>query len=92
MPSASAAFPPFPPALTCALCAPARRDLPLPQGAGARYDRAMALKIEHRLGIRASADRLADLVEHDLPPEMAARLLPEPSALPASPHALGAKR
>jgi manganese/zinc/iron transport system permease protein len=40
----------------------------------------------------ASADRLADLVEHDLPPEMAARLLPEPSALPASPHALGAKR
>ena len=24
-----------------------------------------------------------------LPPEMAARLLPEPSALPASPHALG---
>ncbi|WP_372621193.1 metal ABC transporter permease [Falsiroseomonas sp.] len=37
----------------------------------------------------ASADRLADLVEHGLPPEMAARLLPEPSALPASPHALG---
>ncbi len=36
-----------------------------------------------------SADRLADLVEHGLPPELAARLLPEPSALPASPHALG---
>lgn len=40
----------------------------------------------------ASADRLADLVEHGLPPEMAARLLPEPSALPASPHALGGGR
>jgi manganese/zinc/iron transport system permease protein len=39
----------------------------------------------------ASADRLADLVEHGLPPEMAARLLPEPSALPASPHALGGR-
>lgn len=39
-----------------------------------------------------SADRLADLVEHGLPPEMAARLLPEPSALPASPHALGRGR
>lgn len=39
-----------------------------------------------------SADRLADLVEHGLPPEMAARLLPEPSALPASPHALGGRR
>ncbi|WP_158287558.1 metal ABC transporter permease [Falsiroseomonas bella] len=39
-----------------------------------------------------SADRLADLLEHGLPPEMAARLLPEPSALPASPHALGAGR
>jgi manganese/zinc/iron transport system permease protein len=37
----------------------------------------------------ASADRLADLVEHGLPPEMASKLLPEPSALPASPHALG---
>ncbi len=37
----------------------------------------------------ASADRLADLVEHGLPAEMAARLLPEPSALPDSPHALG---
>jgi manganese/zinc/iron transport system permease protein len=37
----------------------------------------------------ASADRLADLVEHGLPPEMAAKLLQEPSALPASPHALG---
>ncbi|MFM2148984.1 MAG: Manganese transport system rane protein MntB [Pseudomonadota bacterium] len=37
----------------------------------------------------ASADRLADLVEHGLPPEMAAKLLPEPSALPSSPHALG---
>ena len=37
----------------------------------------------------AAADRLADLVEHGLPPEMAARLLREPSALPASPHALG---
>jgi hypothetical protein len=40
----------------------------------------------------ASADRLADLVEHGLPPGMAARLLPEPSALPASPHALGGGR
>jgi manganese/zinc/iron transport system permease protein len=40
----------------------------------------------------ASADRLADLVEHGLPPEMAARLLPEPSALPASPHQLGSHR
>lgn len=40
----------------------------------------------------ASADRLADLVEHGLPPEMAARLLPEPSALPASPHQLGSRR
>jgi manganese/zinc/iron transport system permease protein len=39
----------------------------------------------------ASADRLADLVEHGLPPEMAAKLLPEPSALPASPHALGGR-
>lgn len=40
----------------------------------------------------ASADRLADLVEHGLPPGMAARLLPEPSALPPSPHALGGGR
>jgi manganese/zinc/iron transport system permease protein len=40
----------------------------------------------------ASADRLADLVEHGLPAEMAAKLLPEPSALPASPHALGGRR
>jgi len=40
----------------------------------------------------ASADRLADLVEHGLPPEMAARLLREPSAFPASPHALGGPR
>jgi manganese/zinc/iron transport system permease protein len=39
----------------------------------------------------ASADRLADLVEHGLPPDMAAKLLPEPSALPASPHALGGR-
>jgi manganese/zinc/iron transport system permease protein len=39
----------------------------------------------------ASADRLADLVEHGLPPDMAARLLPEPSALPASPHAVGGR-
>jgi Mn-dependent DtxR family transcriptional regulator len=39
----------------------------------------------------ASADRLADLVEHGLPPEMAAKLLPEPSALPSSPHALGGR-
>jgi hypothetical protein len=31
------------------------------------------------------------LVEHGLPPEMAAKLLPEPSALPASPHALGGR-
>jgi manganese/zinc/iron transport system permease protein len=36
----------------------------------------------------AAADRLADMVEHGLPPEMAARLLPEPSSLPASPHAI----
>jgi hypothetical protein len=40
----------------------------------------------------ATADRLADWVEHGLPPDMAARLLPEPSALPASPHALGDRR
>jgi hypothetical protein len=40
----------------------------------------------------ASADRLADLVEHGLPPDMAARLLREPAALPASPHALGRAR
>jgi manganese/zinc/iron transport system permease protein len=40
----------------------------------------------------ASADRLADLVEHGLPPGMAARLLAEPSALPSSPHALGGGR
>ena len=40
----------------------------------------------------ASADRLADLVEHGLPPEMAAKLLPEPSSLPASPHLLGGRR
>ena len=40
----------------------------------------------------ASADRLADLVEHGLPPGMAAALLPEPSTLPASPHALGGRR
>jgi manganese/zinc/iron transport system permease protein len=40
----------------------------------------------------ASADRLADMVEHGLPADMAARLLPEPSTLPASPHALGDKR
>jgi manganese/zinc/iron transport system permease protein len=40
----------------------------------------------------ASADRLADLVEHGLPPEIAAKLLPEPSALPASPHALGTRK
>ena len=37
----------------------------------------------------SSADHLADLVEHRLPPEMAARLLAEPSTLPASPHRLG---
>jgi Mn-dependent DtxR family transcriptional regulator len=37
----------------------------------------------------AGADRIADLVEHSLPPEAASRLLPEPSALPESPHALG---
>lgn len=37
----------------------------------------------------ATADHLADMVEHGLPPDLAARLLPEPSALPASPHALG---
>ncbi len=47
----------------------------------------------HLLGLgaadTASADRVADLVEHGIPPEMAARLLREPSALPASPHALG---
>jgi manganese/zinc/iron transport system permease protein len=49
--------------------------------------------VEHHLlaagaGDLGAADRLADLVEHGLPAELAARLLPEPSALPASPHSL----
>jgi len=66
-----------------------------PRGAAAarravRAHRAVEL---HLLGLGATdiagADRLADLVEHGLPAEMATRLLAEPSALPQSPHALG---
>ncbi len=66
-----------------------------PRGAAAarRAVRAHRAVEHHLLAAGAadigSADRLADLVEHGLPPEMAARLLPEPSTLPASPHALG---
>jgi manganese/zinc/iron transport system permease protein len=68
-----------------------------PRGAAAarravRAHRAVEL---HLLGLGATdiagADRLADLVEHGLPAEMATRLLAEPSSLPASPHALGSK-
>lgn len=65
-----------------------------PRGANAARRAVRAHRaVEHHLlsagaaGDVASADRLADLVEHDLPPEMAVQLLPEPSALPASPHA-----
>ena len=66
-----------------------------PKGAAAarRAVRAHRAVEHHLLGLGAAdtagADRLADLVEHGLTPEAAARLLPEPSALPASPHALG---
>ena len=69
-----------------------------PRGAGAarRAVRAHRAVEHHLLSIGAAdtagADRLADLVEHGLSPEAAARLLPEPSALPASPHALGGER
>lgn len=69
-----------------------------PRGAAAarRAVRAHRAVEHHLLAIGAAdtagADRLADLVEHGLSPEAAARLLPEPSALPASPHALGGKR
>ncbi|MGG5810714.1 metal ABC transporter permease [Falsiroseomonas sp. CW058] len=68
-----------------------------PRGAGAARRAVRAHRaVEHHLLAAgaadiASADRMADLVEHGLPPEMAARLLPEPSALPASPHAVGRK-
>ncbi len=64
-----------------------------PRGAAAarravRAHRAVELHLlEAGAGDTETADRMADLVEHGLPPEMAARLLPEPSALPASPHA-----
>jgi manganese/zinc/iron transport system permease protein len=66
-----------------------------PRGAGAARRAVRAHRaVEHHLLAAgaadiASADRLADLVEHGLPPEMTARLLPEPSALPASPHEVG---
>jgi manganese/zinc/iron transport system permease protein len=69
-----------------------------PRGAaGARRAVRAHRAVEHHLlsagaADIASADRLADLVEHGLPPEMAARLLPEPSTLPSSPHAVGAAR
>jgi manganese/zinc/iron transport system permease protein len=80
------------------LVARADREIHLtPRGAAAarravRAHRAVEL---HLLGLGATdiagADRLADLVEHGLPAEMATRLLAEPSSLPASPHALGSK-
>lgn len=66
-----------------------------PRGAAAarRAVRAHRAVEHHLLSIGAAdaagADRIADLVEHSLPPEAASRLLPEPSALPESPHALG---
>lgn len=66
-----------------------------PKGAAAarRAVRAHRAVEHHLLAIGAAdtlgADRLADLVEHGLTQEAATRLLPEPSALPASPHALG---
>jgi manganese/zinc/iron transport system permease protein len=52
--------------------------------------------VEHHLLAKGaadigSADRLADLVEHGLPADLAAKLLPEPSVFPASPHALGGR-
>jgi manganese/zinc/iron transport system permease protein len=68
-----------------------------PRGAAAarRAVRAHRAVEIHLLGLGATdiagADRLADLVEHGLPAEMATRLLAEPSSLPASPHALGSK-
>ncbi len=64
-----------------------------PRGAAAARRAVRAHRaVEHHLiaagaADAAAADRLADLVEHGLPPEMTARLLPEPSSLPASPHA-----
>jgi manganese/zinc/iron transport system permease protein len=66
-----------------------------PRGAaGARRAVAAHRALEHHLleaqaADTASADRLADMMEHGLTPGMAARLLPEPSDLPPSPHALG---
>jgi len=69
-----------------------------PRGAAAarRAVRAHRAVEHHLLGLGATdiagADRLADLVEHGLPADMATRLLAEPSALPASPHALGTKQ
>jgi manganese/zinc/iron transport system permease protein len=68
----------------------ARRDRRPPRGA--RPPRRGAPPAGGRRADIASADRLADLVEHGLPPEMAAKLLPEPSSLPASPHLLGGRR
>ena len=69
-----------------------------PKGAAAARRAVRAHRaVEHHLlalgaADTAGADRLADLVEHGLTPEAAARLLPEPSALPSSPHALGGQR
>ena len=69
-----------------------------PRGAAAarRAVRAHRAVEHHLLGLGATdiagADRLADLVEHGLSPDMAARLLAEPSSLPVSPHALGPGR
>lgn len=68
-----------------------------PRGAAAARRAVRAHRaVEHHLlalgaADTAGADRLADLVEHGLTPEVATRLLPEPSALPASPHALGGR-
>ncbi|MBP0466373.1 metal ABC transporter permease [Roseomonas sp. PWR1] len=68
-----------------------------PRGAAAARRAVRAHRaVEHHLlalgaADTAGADRLADLVEHGLSPEAASRLLPEPSTLPASPHALGGK-
>jgi manganese/zinc/iron transport system permease protein len=69
-----------------------------PRGAAAarRAVRAHRAVEHHLLGLGATdiagADRLADLVEHGLSADMAARLLAEPSSLPVSPHALGPGR
>jgi manganese/zinc/iron transport system permease protein len=68
-----------------------------PRGAAAARRAVRAHRaVEHHLlalgaADMAGADRLADMVEHGLTPEAASRLLPEPSALPASPHALGGR-